>query len=54
MKNSCQRRKQDRTLLLLVGVDSVPLRVREWPSIMLKFFSIAGCSCNQTANHNGI
>jgi len=27
MKNSCQRRKQDRTLLLLVGVDSVPLRV---------------------------
>ena len=27
MKNSCQRRKQDHTLLLLVGVGSVPLEV---------------------------
>jgi hypothetical protein len=26
MKNSCQRRKQDRTLLLPVGVGSVSLR----------------------------
>jgi hypothetical protein len=53
MKNSCQRRKQDHTLLLSVGVGSVPLKVREWPSNMLKLFS-AGCSRYQTANHNGI
>jgi hypothetical protein len=54
MKNSCQRRKQDHTLLLPVGVGSVSLRLGEWPSNMLKSFSIAGCSRDQTANHNGI
>ncbi|MBB5339239.1 hypothetical protein HDF13_001572 [Edaphobacter lichenicola] len=54
MKNSCQRRKQDHTLLLPVGVGSVPLRLGERPSNMLKLFSIAGCSRYQTANHNGI
>jgi hypothetical protein len=54
MKNSCQRRKQDHTLLLPVGVGSVPLEVGEWRSHMLKLFSIAGCSRYQTANHNGI
>ena len=54
MKSSCQRRKQDRTLLLLVGVGSVPLKVGEWPSNMLKEFRVVGCSGYQTANHNGI
>ncbi|MBB5344139.1 hypothetical protein HDF10_002118 [Edaphobacter lichenicola] len=54
MKNSCRRWKQDRTLLFPVGVGSVPLKVGEWPSNMLKLFSVAGCSGYQTANHNGI
>jgi hypothetical protein len=54
MKNSCQRRKQDHTLLLSVGVGSVPLKAGERPSNMLKLFSIAGWSRYQTANHNGI